>query len=963
MMADPEMRAVMDVLSTLWRSAYFTDGNLCQTIACRMVAVTQKHGTTESAVIGYALLAIFLGPIFHRYRAGEEFARLAVAIAEKHGFVAQKVGANFLMQMAVLWTQPIETALSCLDGAISSAQETGEVVYACYSLEHRLTDLIARGDHLDEIWQESAKALAFVERIRFRHVRDILCSVQAFVQSLRGPDAGAVELDEAATEARLQEGGIAVVICFHWILQVQRHFLLGDPAAALECAAKAKPLLWSARCHIQFVNYCVYHSLALGAVFDAASPERQEAILAELASNIQALERWAGSCAMTFSHKRLLLQGEQARLEGRHVEAMRLYESAARAAAENGFAPDEALANELAGRCCLAAGITHAAHAYLREARDGYRRWGAIGKVAQLDQRHPVSQPAASSVARATIEESAERLDVTTVLKMGQAISGEIVHESLIQSLMVIALEHAGAERGVLILQRGDEQRIEAEATIEAGIIVVRLPEQGLISTKLPDSILRHVVRRRESVILDDASAENVFSADPNIHQRHVRSVLCLPLLKQAKLIGVLYLENNLAPRVFTADRISLLKMLASQAAISLENTRLYRELERREAKIRRLVDSNIIGIFMWDSEGRILEANEAFLHMVGYDAEELVAGCLRWTDLTPPEWRERNAQTLEEVKTTGTAQPFEKEYLRKDGSRVPVLVGGAGFEEAGNRGVAFVLDLTERRRAEESLRELQSDLAHMNRLSIMGELSASLAHEITQPIGSARNNARAALNFLDRQPPDLDEVREALGSVVGNADRAGDIIDRIRDQIKKAPPRKLLFDLNEAIDEVLVLVRSAITKNGVVVQTRLASRLRPVHGDRVQLQQVIVNLILNALEAMDSVDVPTRELSISTVQNSANGIVVGVHDSGPGIDPEHLDRIFEAFYTTKSGGVGMGLSICRSIISAHGGRLWAESNEPRGTVFRFALPVGEDQLIDSIQAAHQNGGQHEYSA
>jgi C4-dicarboxylate-specific signal transduction histidine kinase len=270
---------------------------------------------------------------------------------------------------------------------------------------------------------------------------------------------------------------------------------------------------------------------------------------------------------------------------------------------------------------------------------------------------------------------------------------------------------------------------------------------------------------------------------------------------------------------------------------------------------------------------------------------------------------------------------------------------------------------LTERRRAEESLRELQSDLAHMNRLSIMGELSASLAHEITQPIGSARNNARAALNFLERQPPDLSEVREALGSVVGNADRAGDIIDRIRDQIKKAPPRKLLFDLNDAIDEVLVLVRSAITKNGVAVQTRLASRLRPVHGDRVQLQQVIVNLILNALEAMDSVEVPTRELSISTVQNSANGIVVGVHDSGPGIDPEHLNRIFEAFYTTKSGGVGMGLSICRSIISAHGGRLWAESNEPRGTVFRFALPVGEDQLIDSIQAAHQNGGQHEYSA
>jgi C4-dicarboxylate-specific signal transduction histidine kinase len=165
------------------------------------------------------------------------------------------------------------------------------------------------------------------------------------------------------------------------------------------------------------------------------------------------------------------------------------------------------------------------------------------------------------------------------------------------------------------------------------------------------------------------------------------------------------------------------------------------------------------------------------------------------------------------------------------------------------------VLDLTERKRAEEALRELESDLAHMNRLGVMGELTASLAHEITQPIGSARNNARAALNFLDQQPPDLGEVREALGCVVGDADRAGNIIDRIRDHIKKAPPRKHRFDLNEAINEVIVLARSAIAKNGASVQTRLAEGLAPVEGDRVQLQQVILNLVLNAAEAMSAVD------------------------------------------------------------------------------------------------------------
>ena len=256
---------------------------------------------------------------------------------------------------------------------------------------------------------------------------------------------------------------------------------------------------------------------------------------------------------------------------------------------------------------------------------------------------------------------------------------------------------------------------------------------------------------------------------------------------------------------------------------------------------------------------------------------------------------------------------------------------------------VATHVDVTERKHAQEEhqrLRQLEADLAHMNRLSIMGEQTASLAHEVKQPIAAARNNACAALNFLDGHPPDLSEVREAIDCVVNDADRAGAIIDRIRDQIKKAPPRKDRFDLNEAINEVIVLARGEITKNGVSVDTRLTEGALPVEGDRVQLQQVVLNLILNAIEAMGAVEQWPRELSISTEQTQANGVLVVVRDTGPGIDAEHVERVFEAFYTTKSSGVGMGLSICRSIIDAHGGRLWAEANEPRGAVFQFNLPT-----------------------
>jgi PAS domain S-box-containing protein len=258
---------------------------------------------------------------------------------------------------------------------------------------------------------------------------------------------------------------------------------------------------------------------------------------------------------------------------------------------------------------------------------------------------------------------------------------------------------------------------------------------------------------------------------------------------------------------------------------------------------------------------------------------------------------------------------------------------------------ICTTVDVTERNRARderEKLQQLESDLAHMNRLSVMGELAASLAHEISQPTAATHNYARAALNFLNRKPPDLSGVKKQLDSVVDATDRSREIIQRIRDQIKKAPSRKARFDLNHAIAEVIALGRGVITGNGVSVQARMAEGLGAVEGDRVQLQQVFLNLILNAVEAMASVEAGTRELSISTEQNQIEGILVAVRDTGPGIDPENLERVFDAFYTTKSSGMGIGLSICRSIIDAHGGRLWAGVNEPRGAVFQFTLPDSE---------------------
>jgi tetratricopeptide (TPR) repeat protein len=386
-MADPEMRAAMKLFSALGEVAYHSDSALFQMITCCMVKLTLRHGTTEFSTIAYASLGIVLGPVFHRFRDGEDFARLAVAVSERHGFTAPKAGAHFLMQMAVLWTRPIEHALTCLEAAARSARETGEMVYACYTRQHRVTDLMARGVPLDDVWCESVAALDFVRKYKFGQV--VILSIQDFVQSLRGETQGVNRVDEAALEARVLRRGVAVVACCHWILQLQRHFLLGDPDTALEFAAKAKPLLWSARLNVQSVDYCLYHSLALAAVLPTASPERQTELREVLSENLRSLERWAESCPESFAHKHTLVAAEAARVEGRQMEAMRLYEQAIRFARANGFIQDEAIAYEIAARFYVTQDFDNIADAYLLQARYGYLRWGAEEKVRQLDQQYP----------------------------------------------------------------------------------------------------------------------------------------------------------------------------------------------------------------------------------------------------------------------------------------------------------------------------------------------------------------------------------------------------------------------------------------------------------------------------------------------------------------------------------------------------------------------------------------------
>ncbi|WP_321931985.1 trifunctional serine/threonine-protein kinase/ATP-binding protein/sensor histidine kinase [Paraburkholderia guartelaensis] len=946
---DPDVLDTLDVFTEAVATSNFFDEHLSSLIVCRMVTLSLEHGNCDASCFAYVWMAIVAGPRFGNYRDGFRFGQLGYDLVEKRGLLRYQARTYLCVGALVMpWTHHPASGRELMRRAFDASSRLGDVTYSGYSWNTSITICLAVGDHLADTQQVAEEGVAFSSKARLGLVSAACSAHLGLIRTLRGLTAafGQMDHDEAselATEHHLASNpNLALAEFYYWCRKLQARFFAGDHASAVDAERNAQRLLWTSTLNFESAEFHFYGGLVHAAAWDQASSGQKKVHFEALTAHHKQLEAWAELNPVTFENRTASVGAEIARIEGRALEAEALFEKAARSAQMHGFVHNEAIANELAGRFYAARGFERIANTYLRDARNCYLRWGADGKVQQLEQLYPqLRMDKPTTDITSTMMAPVEHLDLATVIKVSEALSGEIVLENLIGTLARTAVEHAGAERGVLILPRGNRYWIEAEVTTSGDKVEVHLPQTNVTAADLPESVFRYVLRTKESVLLHDASGQNPFSDDNYIREHRARSVLCLPILKQTRLLGVLYLENNLTVGAFTPARMAVLKLLASEATISMENARLYCDLAEREGRIRRLVDANIIGIFFWDLNGRILEANSAFLRMLGYDRDDVSSGRIRLTDLTPPEWRDRDDQTFDpELKATGRVQPYEKEFFRKDGGRVPVLIGAATFEGDVHQGVAFVLDLTERKSAADAMREVQAELAHANRLATMGQLAASIAHEINQPIGAARNNAHAALRFLERDPPELAEVSEALECVVTDTYRAGDIISRIRDQVRKVPPRQESVDLNDAIGNVIALVRGELSKNCVTVQMQLAEGLPSVRGDRVQLQQVMLNLILNAIEAMAGVDAEARKLVICTESSPSQGLLVTVGDSGPGIAPEDRERVFESFYTTKAGGVGIGLAICRSIIDAHGGKLWADAHRPRGAAFKFTLPA-----------------------
>jgi len=396
-------------------------------------------------------------------------------------------------------------------------------------------------------------------------------------------------------------------------------------------------------------------------------------------------------------------------------------------------------------------------------------------------------------------------------------------------------------------------------------------------------------------------------------------------------------------------------ELAVSLSAEISRRQRTEEDLRRSEAYLGEAQRLSHTGSWALDvATGQFIHSSEEHHRLFGFDPRE---GIPVWKDWARRVHREDREGTWDRIRRgISERTDFELDYrtVNPDGTIKYVhALGHPVFNAAGDL-VEFVgtsIDVTQRRRAEEARLDAQNQLAHVHRVTAMGQLAASIAHEVNQPIAATVTNAQAALRWLDARPPDLDEVRQALARIVRDAHRAGDVIGRIRDLIKKAPPRTNSVDMNEAVREVIELIRGEAVKNAVSLQMELGKGLPLIKGDRVQLQQVVLNLIINAVQAVGAVAHGAREVLITTAQADPNGVLVAVKDSGPGLAPASLERLFEAFYTTKPGGLGMGLSICRSIIEAHEGRVWVTANLPQGAVFQFTLPLERDETVPAEHA------------
>nr|WP_236707826.1 ATP-binding sensor histidine kinase [Pseudomonas sp. Leaf48] len=822
---DPRIETAMELLSTLISSLFVNDDIRLLHLA-KMVELTLMHGTTPSSGYGFSWFGVMIAERFGEYVDGQAFAEVALELIDKHGYEAGRTGTLVALDQVSPWTRPMAYARQKAFAALECGQAAGDLGMSCYACNHIGSDLLFMGEPLQGVLSELDRGLAWVSQFHYVDIERILLAQQAFAIDLRDGrphrPLGELDVTEHDRFGAIDRTRVSQPTLFwSWLYSGMSAFYFGDIAYALRRFEEAAALAWSIPAHINLADYYLFYSLALGS---AQAPGDEAEKLEKLEQQRLRFLQWVELNPTTFRNKLLLIEGVIARLRGQDLVAIRCFDQSQIAAAAAGFIHEQALAHEQLANICLANGLASGATHHLHVARDCYQLWGADGKARQLEALHPnIVEAPAFEPARPVTQ---VRLDLDVGIEAARALSQEVLLERLVETLMIHLMVQAGADHGVLMIVSDAQLQLAAAATVEAGNVRVVMDAEQSLEQLTPLAVLNATMRTRTPLVLDDARTDcpEAYSAD--LQQRQTRSMLCLPLLKQGTLIGLVYLENSLLPKLFSAERLTMLEMLASQAAVSLQTARLY-------------------------------------------------------------------------------AQLVEDNQLRAQ--------------------------------MEADLRSSRAELARSSHLKVMGELSASIAHEISQPLLGILANASASLRWLKRDQPDLEEAIQGLEDIRSDSARATDIIQALRALAKQAPLQRLPVQIDHLIGEVVRLTAPDLANRDVRLETRLNAQCS-VWVDAVQIQQVVYNLITNALEAIAGTGASDGRITIdSAVEGDC--VHVCLQDNGPGVGAQEREQIFDAFYTTKGSGMGMGLAICRSVVGAHGGTLVVQDSE-QGARICFSLPL-----------------------
>ncbi|ADO75394.1 trifunctional serine/threonine-protein kinase/ATP-binding protein/sensor histidine kinase [Stigmatella aurantiaca] len=884
LMTDPDVKVTMEALASLYVKAYVTDKHLLIIAMSRMVELSLRHGFTADAVTGFGWFGLLSALVFKRYREGYALSLLSGAFVDRYNLAAHRARALLTLQCISYWNRPLPVVHEMVLSGFQHGLQSGDFYIAAYCASTIIWNRLAMGHNLEDVYQESEMRAVFIRKSGVPDPQLTLLAFQRYAQQMRGRTVSFDSLDgegfeEQACEAGLTRGYLSSTQCWYWITKLQARFMCGAYREALEASEKVSELLWSLTGAISVREFELFRALSLAALYEEAVPEEQQRSLEAIARHQGQLAEWAEQCPETFRASERMVAAEWARLEGRLDAAARAYEEAIRAARETGATHHVGLASELAANFWRSRQTPIAAHAFAREAHAAYQQWGAEGKAQHLEAQWPHLVQVPSASAHDTSSTDSAQIDALAVVKTHQAISGEIELDRLVTTLMRTAIESAGAQRGALLLPDGDTLGVAAISGDLPGR--VSIPSGEDTAHALPWTVLAYVRRTREHVLIGDASKAHPFSSDAYLARSGARSVLCLPLVRHEQFSGALYLENNLAPNAFSTQRLVLLGHIATQAAISIENARLYADVRRAKGELRKAND---------ELEQRVEERTR--------------------------ELRAAQARLVDTAREVGMAE-----------------VASNVLHNVGNVLTSAVINLEMMQRAVGASR-----LGKLNRATAL-----LLKHREDLPAFLARGARGGRLpEYLSALSGELFAEQTRL---LDDMDMMGRHIEHIRAivQVQQTYARTSLMpeecDLSQLIQDALRIQMVALQRHGVTVKRELAALPR-MKVDKHKVLQILINLIANAKYALDAAPEGHRNLSVR-LGREGKWVNIQVEDDGVGIAPGVRDRLFSHGFTTRKDGHGFGLHSSALAAQMLGGQLMLESDGlGKGAVATLKLPT-----------------------